>query len=339
MLKKDWSVIKITLLLYFVVLLLPLNYYFAKESFGTIRNDARVMNNIVLLSGALPSLIISDDFDKRDAIIKKIDDSFQIIEQVFIKHPQNREYIDLFGADEIYSSLRLSYEKLKVSLKNNSSTKDDISALNQGITLFSKTTQEIMSYKIEVALDKFYISILITMISIIALVFFIRIYMKLQLLKHTVHDHITWLYNKKYFEGILKNATLLAIRQDRSLSLLILVISNYDDLQKSLDKKSFEKNLKELAAVFSHFFRQSDTVCRIEEECFASIMPDATSTNINKLSSRLKQELESKHSNISCKVNVRIGIATFNNESAVSLLDEAKNSIQACNTIAVGGIL
>lgn len=339
MLKKDWSAIKITILLYFVVLLIPLNYYFAKESFDIMQNDAKIMNRVVFVSKELPNLIISNDHKDRDFLMEKIDDSFKTIEQMFIQYPPNREYIDLFNADEVYGSLKLSYKKLKVALKNNNSTKDYASTLNQEVSAFSKITEDIMSYKIEATLDRFYISMLITMISIITLVFLIRIYIKLQFLKHTVHDHITGLYNKKYFENILKNTTILATRQDRSFSLLILFISNHDDLQKSLSKKSFEKNLKEVAMVFSHFFRQSDTVCKIEKDYFVSIMPDATSADINKLLSRLEKELKSKYPNASGKMNICIGAATFNNESAVSLLEEAKKNMQTCSTITIGGLL
>lgn len=339
MLKKDWSVIRITVLLYFIVLLLPLNYYFAKRSLDTIQNDATVMNQIVFISWVLPNLAATNDTNERNALTKKIDDSFETIEQIFIQYPPNKEYIALFNADNIYGSLKLSYERLKVVLNDGNSTKVCIGALNQEINAFSKITKEMISYKIEACLDRLYISILFTMISVIALIFFIRVYIKLQFLKHAIHDHVTGLYNKEYFQSVLKSAVMLAVRQDKPLSILILSISNYNNLQKSLDKKSFEKDLKEFAEIFSNFFRQSDTVCRIEKDCFVSITPDVTSANANRLSIRLQQELKSKYSSMPIEIDICIGIATYSNERATPLLEEAKKSMQVFSAISIGGAL
>ena len=80
MIRKDWSVIRITILLYFIVFLLPLNYYFTKESFDSMKNDATTMRHLVFINGAVPSLATIDNINDRDLIIKKIDSSLNKIE-------------------------------------------------------------------------------------------------------------------------------------------------------------------------------------------------------------------------------------------------------------------
>jgi len=339
MIKKDWSIIRITVLLYFIVVLLPVNYYFAKQSFESMQNDATTMNHLVYISGALPNLSSVSDLNKRDAIVKKINSSLKTIENTFIHFPPNKEYVALFKADKIYALLKKSYEELKVSLNNQASLQTCSSKTFAEVSNFSKITKEMMTYKINTILDRLYLSLAFTMISIIVLIFFVRLYIKLQILKHAIHDHVTGLYNKKYFDNVLQNSELLETRQGKPLSLLILSIANYKELQNSLNDKAFDDMLKEFTIKFSHFFRQSDTVARIKENYFASIAPDATSVNINKLSNRLLQELQAKYLDKNININICIGVATYNKESSVSLLDEAMTNLNNSDTCTIGGAL
>lgn len=334
--KKDWSAIKITLFLYLIVLLIPLNYYFAKESFNSMKNDAETMNSLVLLSGAIQTLSVEDDIHKKEILTKSIDSSLDTIEQSFINFSPNKEYVELFRAKEMFSLLKNAYEKLKKSTQNGAEMRVAADKVSMEISAFSKLAEEMASYKIETALNKLYISLAFTMLLIIILIFIVRTYIRLQFFKHTIYDHITGLYNKKYFDSVLQNSKELAIRHNRPLSLLILSINNYDELKESLNRADFEKYLKEFGTVFSHFFRRSDTLCRIEENCFASITPDASLTNIKKLSLRLEQELQSKLSDSKIRLSISVGVATCEESGSLSLLEEARRNMQNCSVTKLG---
>lgn len=326
--KKDLSATKISILLYFIVLFVPLNYYVVKELFHEMRNDTAVMGELVFINGAVQALGMENDKNGRVLAIKQIQSSLEVVEQKLINFTPNKEYVLLFRADEMFSLLQKAYAGLEKSIESDSDIKIAADKVSSEINSFSKTAGEIASYKIDVALNKLFISLALTMIVIIALIFFVRTYMRLQFFKHTIHDHVTGLYNKKYFENVLENSKELAMRHNRELSLLILSIKNYDTLNKSLDKKEFESLLKEIATLFNHFFRHSDTVCRIEKNCFASITPDASSKNINKLSLRLQQEMQIKLFEYQNELHFSIGVATMNDEGLPSLLEEAKKNMK-----------
>jgi len=335
--KKDWSAIRITVFLYFIVILIPFNYYFAKQSFDSMRNDAATMNRLVFINGALQYLANTNKPNQKISLIKKIDSTLDVIEQTFIQFPANSEYVSLFRADESFNALKQAYKEIKEV-----STKPD---LVKGLTyktfkevyIFSKTAEEMMNYKIKKILDKLYLSLVFTMISMIILIFLIRLYIKLQLLKHSVRDHVTGLLNKKYFNNVLEHAQTLAERQEHSLSILTLSILNYDEINESLDKEDFEKHLKEFSTIFSHIFRQSDTVCRVEKDFFVAIAPDATLESINKLSKRLQQKLKSSHIHGNISIDVSIGVATYNKDSSISLLEASKKDMSASNKLTIRG--
>ncbi|MDQ1245382.1 MAG: hypothetical protein QG565_1723 [Campylobacterota bacterium] len=337
--KKDWSTIRITLLLYLIVLFIPVNYYFVKESFKSMKNDAATMNSLVLLSGAIQTLSFEDDIHEKEILIKSIYSSLVAIENKFINFPSNKEYVTLFRAGEMFFLLKNAYEKLEKSTQNSTEMKAVADKFSMEINAFSKLAEEMASYKIETALNKLYISLAFTMLLIIVLIFVVRTYIRLQFLKHTIYDHVTGLYNKKYFDSVLQNSKELAIRHNRQLSLLMLSINNYDKLKGTLNKADFEKSLKELSTVFSNLFRHSDTVCRIEKDCFASIAPDASLANIKKISLRLEQELQSKLLKSKIELHLSIGVASCEDDGSCSILEEAKKNMESSSVIKLGCVL
>lgn len=334
--KKDWSAIKITLFLYLIVLLIPLNYYFAKESFNSMKNDAATMNSLVLLSGNIQALSVEDDLHKKEILTKSINSSLNSIEQNFINFSPNKEYVELFRAKEIFSLLKNGYEKLETSTQNATETGSVADKVSMEINAFSKLAEEMASYKIETALNKLYISLALTMLLVIILIFFVRTYIRLQFFKHTIYDHVTGLYNKKYFGSVLQSSKELAIRHNRPLSLLLLSINNYDELKESLNRADFEKNLKEFGTVFSHFFRRSDTVCRIEDNCFASIAPDASLANVKKISFRLQKELHSKLQKSKIELQISIGTASCEEDGPCFILEDARKNMESFSAIKLG---
>ncbi|MFA5455054.1 MAG: GGDEF domain-containing protein [Sulfurimonas sp.] len=334
--KKDWSTIRITLLLYLVVLFIPINYYFAKESFKSMQNDAATMNYLVFISGAVQTLPIEDGLNKKKTLMKEIYSYLEAIEKKFINFPPNREYVELFRAKEMFLLLKEAHKKLETSTPNGTGTGAVANNMSSEINAFSKLVEEMASYKIETALNKLYISLAFTMLLIIILIFIVRTYIRLQFFKHTIYDHVTGLYNKKYFDSVLQNSKELAVRHNRPLSLLILSINNYDELKELLNRADFEKSLKEFGTVFSHFFRHSDTVCRIEENCFASIAPDASLANIKKLSLRLEQELQSKLTQNEIELQISIGITSCEDDSPCSILEDARKNMGSFSAIKLG---
>ncbi len=172
-------------------------------------------------------------------------------------------------------------------------------------------------------LDKLYLSLIFSMIAVLALVVFVRLYIKVQIEKHAIHDHVTGLYNKKYYNEVLQKTKVLSVRQEHEMSLLVLSFEAYEQLEKKMDKKAFKLFLQEFSQQFREFFRQSDIICRVEKNVFVAIMPDIDSENVQKLAQRLEKKLGSHQFEARGAIELRIGTATYDKESTLTLLDEA----------------
>ena len=205
------------------------------------------------------------------------------------------------------------------------------------VNSFSKMAEEMLSYKSETMLDRLFLLLLFTMLSVITLVFLIRLYIRSQIQKHAIHDHVTGLYNKKYYNEVLQKAKLLATRQDNPLSLLVLSFEKYDELSKSTDKKQFERFLQEFSNQFREFFRQSDTICRVESNCFVAITPDANSENAEKLALRLEKRLDLHQFEVQKEVALRVGVANYHKDNGMPLLEEAQEVMKRNAIVSIGG--
>jgi diguanylate cyclase (GGDEF)-like protein len=87
-----------------------------------------------------------------------------------------------------------------------------------------------------------------------------------------LHDPSTGLYNSSGFDILLYDA-------DRKHSTLVLVdISNYEDISRNEGQASADRTVRAVAEVLKHSFRASDFVCRLGVHRFAVIL---TRANIN----------------------------------------------------------
>lgn len=334
--KKDWSLFRITVLLYIIVAMIPLNYYFAHRSFESIQVDSMTMQRLVLLNGAIQQAPgLTNESDIKNAV-QEIDSLLDTIDRTCIQLPGNGEYIELFRAQESFNSVIKEWNALKAVLPD----PDSVPALSErsmkAVNAFSEVTKDMYEYKSDNMLDILYFSLVVTMLFIVALIFAIRFYIHLQIRKHAIHDHITGLYNKKYFREALQKAKLFSVRHDMPLSIIALSFENYDRLKQELGKKAFETLLYDFANILKHFFRHSDTISRIEPNTFVIIVEAASVDLMQQILERLDKEL--LHADISSKsaVYVKQGYAGYDKESDHSVLDEAKERMSVNSPVCLG---
>lgn len=337
--KKDWSVFRITVILYVIVLLLPLNYYFANRSFQSMQNDGLTMKQLVYINGGIQRILTLPDSTERTALIKEIEVSLETIDKTFLQAPVNAEYVVLFRADEGFNAIKDAWGKLIRALPNHDLSQAPGDKCWKEVNSFSKTVKEMLAYKSASMLDNLYLSLIFTMLSVIALIFLIRLYIRMQIKRHAIHDHMTGLYNRKYFNEALQKTKLLSIRHDSPFSLLTISFDNYPLLAKTLGRKEMKIFLQEFAKQLDGFFRHSDTICRIEDNLFVVILPDATFENSEKLVKRLEADLSEHRFTLKTASDLHIGVAGYKKENAGSMLEEATAAMSRSSAVRIGGSL
>lgn len=145
-------------------------------------------------------------------------------------------------------------------------------------------------------------------------------------------DEVTGVYNRKYFDEILKREIERALRYPQKFSLLIIDV---DDFSKHKDKweEKVDFILKKIAKILLTKTRKTDLPARLKEDTFALITPHTDKKGASVVAARIidlvaneKFSLEDKEA----KVTVSIGVATFDDDakSAQELVEKARKALE-----------
>jgi diguanylate cyclase (GGDEF)-like protein len=96
-----------------------------------------------------------------------------------------------------------------------------------------------------------------------------------RVVEDSVHDELTGIYNRRYFERKLRRETARNLRMHRPTSLAILDIDHFKEINDQHGHPFGDQVLKEIAQIMKRSVRRRlDAVCRIGGEEFAIILPE-----------------------------------------------------------------
>ena len=154
-----------------------------------------------------------------------------------------------------------------------------------------------------------------------------------------VTDGLTRLYNRHYLDTHLKNLVRQAAEQERSLSLVIMDMDHFKQVNDTYGHAVGDEVLKSLAAIIVNTIRSADLAARYGGEEFVVLMPETDAMRAYEAAERLRRAVEMtnftiSHPEGSIKKTISIGYATMQHNDtpesflkrADSALYEAKNS-------------
>lgn len=282
--KVDWSAYKITLLLYIGVLLLPIGFYFSYTSFKELQLDTQTLNKLTLNS----ALVLNLNDTKDTKISNKIDLTFEEMKPWMMENNSKDFYVGSVGLLERYEAIIEYWEQSKL---DSSKLSHDFFKETQLLVFSLKNMLELKQNKIYYFL---YINLFVTMIFLLALIFFVRVYIHQQLSKHAIYDLKTNLYTKDYLLATLKEIIAKSIRSKETLSALYI---DADELS-SLDQSHKGKLLNYIGSSLLKTLRLSDIACRYGEHEFVVILPDTKEESFDVIINRLTHDL----SKIKCEI-------------------------------------
>lgn len=119
-----------------------------------------------------------------------------------------------------------------------------------------------------------------------------RLYKTVQ--KQAVEDHLTGLFNRRYFDKKVKDEFERAVRYKRPLSLVMLDIDDFKTINDTMGHEQGNSVLRELGALLKKSKRFSDIACRYGGEEFFLILPETDLANAMKKADKVRKELEKK---------------------------------------------
>lgn len=141
-------------------------------------------------------------------------------------------------------------------------------------------------------------------------------------------DPLTKLANRRAFDESLAREVALAVRHNRPLSLLILDIDHFKDVNDTLGHPAGDDVLAAMGLLLAHHGRRGDVVARLGGEEFALILPQTTQDQASVTGERLRAAVAAAPLSVRAPVTVSVGAATLglpggDAESLVSAADAA----------------
>ncbi len=126
-------------------------------------------------------------------------------------------------------------------------------------------------------------------------------------------DDLTGLHNRQHFLEELEKELYRARRYQRELSILMIDIDHFKDINDTYGHAVGDKVLKELGKILIKKLRKHDIACRYGGEEFVVALPETASNEAHFVAEKLRKYIESyKFSdNDEMKVMVSIGVASF----------------------------
>lgn len=112
-----------------------------------------------------------------------------------------------------------------------------------------------------------------------------------QLLHLAECDALTGLYNRHRFSGELERSLAEALRNGTKVALLLFVLDDLNQVNDRFGRDTGDKIVAEMAEAVGKRVRHNEVFCRLRDDEFAILVPEATEQGVQKLAHRIEQAI------------------------------------------------
>jgi len=144
---------------------------------------------------------------------------------------------------------------------------------------------------------------------------------ELKLLAST--DAMTKLYNRRYFEKVALYIFNLAKRDTKDLSLIMIDIDDFKNVNDTYGHKVGDDVIIELANILLETQRKSDIICRYGGEEFVILLSNTSIDGANTVAQKLREDVEQSivllEDNRELKYTISLGVSQVNIQKETSI--------------------
>ena len=133
--------------------------------------------------------------------------------------------------------------------------------------------------------------------------------------KQTLRDPLTGLFNRRFMDEVLEEATKDRDR-DKPTSVIMIDLDDFKKLNDEHGHSKADAVLRDVAEVISSSLRSSDTVCRYGGEELIAILPHTNLSDAGRVANILRQKVEGLSKRHDIPVTASFGVAEVPNDAA-----------------------
>ena len=153
-------------------------------------------------------------------------------------------------------------------------------------------------------------------------------------------DSLTGLHNRRYFYETLAREVDRAQRYQRRLSLVIVDVDGFKEINDRIGHLAGDAVLAEIADRIRQVVRSADIPCRVGGDEFAVIVPEVEVGQARQLVGRIQRAVSAQPIARAGRVRVSAGVADIQpNDSPTTLFERGDESLYAAKHAGKGGLL
>lgn len=158
-----------------------------------------------------------------------------------------------------------------------------------------------------------YTLVLVAADLVLALVvlYLTQIYVRNELEFHANHDPLTRLYNRKYFMAFFAQLLKQAVRYKQDLSVVLLDIDHFKQVNDTCGHVAGDKVLVELANLLTANTRKSDVVSRFGGEEFIVLLPNTDERSAYAAADKLRHAVQTHDFHAVGSVTISLGAYSY----------------------------
>ncbi len=134
-------------------------------------------------------------------------------------------------------------------------------------------------------------------------------------------DHLTKLYNRRYFEFIAKEHLSLAKRENKDMAVLLIDIDNFKKVNDTYGHAVGDITLISMAQMMTSHKRESDVLARYGGEEFIILLPNTSLEGARIYAESLRKKIEKQAiyvEDLTLYITVSMGLTIFKNQDNIS---------------------
>ena len=151
--------------------------------------------------------------------------------------------------------------------------------------------------------------------------------------EHTFIDKLTRIYNRGYFDLVIRKEFRRHTRGKQTLSLVMTDIDFFKKVNDTYGHQAGDVILKSVAGILKDQLRDTDIVARYGGEEFALVLPETPETAAMKLAKNLRKKIESEvcrveHKKLELSVTMSFGVSSSKGvESSTDLISNSDSAL------------
>lgn len=132
--------------------------------------------------------------------------------------------------------------------------------------------------------------------------------------QQALHDPLTGLYNRHFFDEMLDKEFCQAVRTASPVGVLFADVDHFKRLNDSYGHQAGDEVLKRIARLFTETARDSDVIARFGGEEFVVLVAQSTEKGLERLANRIRERVandEFEFQGMRVQVTVSLGAATM----------------------------